>query len=42
MSETGVTTATVVTLSERETIETDAGTIVALPAWEWAIAPAER
>lgn len=39
MAETGVREGTIVTLADRETIATDAGTIRVVPAWEWALEP---
>lgn len=39
MAETGVSRATIVTLADRESIETEAGTIRVVPAWEWALEP---
>ena len=37
MAETGVEESLVVTMSERESIETPAGIIRVVPAWEWAL-----
>jgi len=37
MTEVGVRESTIVTLYERETIETDAGTIHVEPAWRWTL-----
>lgn len=37
MSEVGVRTATIVTLHERDTVETEAGTIHVEPAWRWML-----
>ena len=37
MSELGVRKSTIVTLYERDTIETDAGTIHVEPAWRWML-----
>lgn len=43
MTETGVDESLIVTMSERESIETAAGKIRVVPAWEWALSqpPAE-
>ncbi len=38
MVETGSGESTIVTLADRETIETESGTIRVLPAWEWVLA----
>jgi len=38
MTEVGVREATIVTLYERDTVETDAGTIAVEPAWRWMLA----
>jgi len=37
MSELEVCDSTIVTLYERDTIETDAGTIHVEPAWRWVL-----
>jgi predicted AAA+ superfamily ATPase len=37
MSEIGVRTATIVTLNDARTIETEAGTIEVVPLWEWVL-----
>ena len=42
MAETGVSRATIVTLADRESLQTDAGTIRVVPAWEWALEPAKE
>ncbi|MBI4701711.1 MAG: DUF4143 domain-containing protein [Deltaproteobacteria bacterium] len=39
MAETGVREATIITVGEREELPTDAGTVRAVPAWEWIFAP---
>jgi predicted AAA+ superfamily ATPase len=39
MSETGSRRGTIVTIADRETIGTDAGSIRVVPAWEWALEP---
>ena len=39
MSETGVERGELVTLSDREDIDTGAGTIAVRPLWEWALGP---
>ncbi len=41
MAETGVRRGTVVTLADRETHETEAGTVRVVPAWEWALEPVQ-
>jgi uncharacterized protein len=37
MAETGVKHAEIVTLREEETVKTDAGTILVVPAWRWML-----
>jgi predicted AAA+ superfamily ATPase len=39
MSETGISEATIVTLSGREDIAVEAGSIRVRPAWDWALSP---
>jgi hypothetical protein len=39
MTETGTREGTIVTLAGRERIQTGAGVIRVLPAWEWVLAP---
>ena len=39
MTETGVTSGTIVTLGDRERVSTAAGTIRVVPAWEWVLEP---
>ncbi|MDW7710820.1 MAG: ATP-binding protein [Deferrisomatales bacterium] len=40
MAEAGIRQATVVTLADRENVQTQAGVIRVVPAWEWALEPA--
>lgn len=42
MAETGVTQGTIVTLADSATIVVDAGSIRVVPAWQWALEPADR
>jgi predicted AAA+ superfamily ATPase len=42
MRELGIEEATIVTMNDAESIQTDAGTIRVIPAWRWLIEGPDR